>query len=321
MLKEWKPNVVIVVAKNPRYWNAARVALNEIRFYPIEQEGTEERAFRTGQLHVTFTVPPSKLATYLARRAPELQSAVWWRTEYLTFGTQRPPFTDARVRRAFSLAIDRERVAATVLKGRGDAAFTMARSGTGGYSVPAFSRHDPVEAKRLLREAGFPDGAGFPSVEFTLSGQNEAILTLAQALQEMWRKTLGVEVRLAPTEPRVLGDLMRTKSFTIIADTWHLAYSDPVDILAQGVTGDLNNAAGWSNARYDAAFAAIESAPDDAARLEAITTCERINAEEAPYAPVFYAVRNQLVHPSVRGWKGNPLQRIDWTALSLAAPK
>ena len=321
ILKEWQPNTVVAVTKNPRYWNAAKVRLNEVRFYPIEDVSAEERAFRTGQLSATYTLPYSKLATYADRKAPELRSAPILRTDYVSFSTQRPPFNDPRVRRAFSLAIDRERLVATVLKGHGRPAFSLVPSGAGGYTFPPFCRYDPVEAKKLLREAGFPDGAGFPALEYTLSSRSEDVLLLAQALQQMWQQTLGVKVALAPTEFKVWLDLLRSKSFAFTGDTWVMGVNDPVDLLACCVTGDPNNDAGWGNARFDAAFAAVTGAPDENARRAAIATCEQIIAEDAPFAPIFFTTRTHLVHPSVIGWRDNPLQKIDWTAISLAPPK
>lgn len=321
ILKEWQPNVVLVVARNPRYWDVARVHLNEIRFHPIEDISAEERAFRTGQLHVTYTLPASKIEPYTRRRAPELQSYPILATNFVSFSTRRPPFNDVRVRRAFSLAIDRDRLAASVLKGRGDPAFSYVRPGAGGYSFPPFSRFNSTEAKRLLSAAGFPDGKGFPAIEYTLSSRDEAELTLGQALQHMWQQHLGVKVSLAPTEFKVWLDILRNKSFAFTGDNWNMGINDPSETLALGVTGDPNNDAGWSNVHYDAAFAAVENAPDDTARRAAIENCERILAEEVPYAPVFFTIRTQLVHPAVRGWRGNTMQQIDWTALSLAAPK
>lgn len=317
VLKEWRPNVAITVARNPRYWNNTATTLEEIRFYPIEDLAVEERAYRSGQLHVTFGLPFSKLESYQQRKAPELRLAPILNTNFVTFSVQKPPFTDARVRRAFSLAIDREQLATAVLKGRGAPAYTYVRPGTGGYDLGKFFRFDPAEARRLLQEAGFPGGAGFPSLEYTLGGRTEDILVIAQALQRMWQENLGIKVQLAPTEFKVWLDILRNKSFALTADNWNMGINDPSEMLALGVTGDPNNDAGWSSTAYDAAFARIEKAPDDASRRAAMIDCERIFSEEAPYAPVFFSNRAQLVHPSVRGWQTNAVQYIDWTALSL----
>lgn len=320
VLKEWRPNATLTIVRNPRYWNNAATTLNEVRFYPIEDRSAEERAYRSGQLHVTFGLPFSKLEAYQQRQAPELHLTPILNTNFVTFSTQKPPFNDARVRLAFSLAIDREQLAAAVLKGRGAPAYTYVRPGTGGYDVGRFFRFAPAEARRLLAAAGFPGGAGFPGFEYTLGNRNEDTLIIAQAIQRMWQQHLGITVQLAPTELKVWLDILRNKSFALTADTWNMGINDPSDMLALGVTGDPNNDAGWSHAAYDAAFARIEKAPDEAARRAAIIDCERILSEEAPFAPVFFSNRAQLVHPSVRGWRDNAVQYIDWTALSLSAP-
>lgn len=317
-LSEWQPNVVVAVTKNPRYWNAAAVKLNAIHFLPIEDAGTEERAYRSGQLHITYTLPYNKLATYFNRHTPELVTTPVLQSNYITFGTAQPPFDDVRVRRAFSLAIDRATLMRTVLKGQGEPAYTYVRPGTGGYALPPISRFDPAEAQRLLAEAGYPGGTGFPATEFIINSRAEDKLTYGQALQEMWKQVLGVQVSIVPTEFKVWLDILRNRSFTVTNDGWNMAINDPTDLLALGVTGDPNNDAGWSDPRYDRAFAAIESAPDDDERSAAIRECERLIGEGVPYAPVYFGNRNQLVHPAVRGWQGNPLQNIDWTALSLA---
>ncbi|MBL9201714.1 MAG: peptide ABC transporter substrate-binding protein [Opitutaceae bacterium] len=321
VLTEWKPHTVIVVTKNSRYWDAARVGLEAIRFYPTEDSAAEERAYRAGQLHVTMEVPQSKIEAYARSVPSELRSAPVLRSNFVSFSTQRPPFNDARVRRAFALAIDRERLAASVLKGRGEPAFSYVRPGTGGYAFPPFHRFDPAEARKLLAEAGFPGGAGFPKVDYAVGSRNQDNLAVAQALQEMWHQTLGVKVGIASMEFKVWLDVLRTKTFAFTADNWNMGINDPSEMLALGVTGDPNNDAGWSDPRYDAAFAAVNSAPDEPARRAAIARCEQLIAEEAPYAPVYFSIQNRLVHPTVVGWHNNPLQKTDWTALSLARPK
>jgi oligopeptide transport system substrate-binding protein len=112
-------------------------------------------------------------------------------------------------------------------------------------------------------------------------------------------------------------DILRNKSFLLTTDSWNMSYDDPVEMLGLGVTGDPNNDAGWSSAAYDEAFARLESAPNHDARRAAILECERIIAEEVPYAPVYFLLKNVLVHPAVKGWTPNPLQRVNWAGISL----
>ncbi len=316
-LHDWQPNEFVAVDRNSHYWNADAVKLQAIHFHPIENKVAEEHAFRAGQIHVTVSVPASRLRGYRERQDPRLVSIPILSTRFITFGTQQPPWDDPRVRRAFSLAIDRERIAAAVLPGMGEPAWTYAPPQSGGYDLPALSQYDPAEAQRLLAEAGYPGGAGFPAEEFTLPSRDSDMLNFGQALQQAWRETLGVDLQLAPMEFKVWIDMVRSKTLRLSYDSWFLSVDDPVEVLALGVTGDPNNSADWRNEDYDAAFAQIELATNEAERAAAILACEQIIADQVPYAPAYHDIANRLVHPSVQGWHPNAVQYIDWTAIWL----
>ena len=162
ILKAWHPNQDLLVARNPRYWASARVRLREIRFFPIDDAQAEERAFRSGQLHATFSLPLDRLAAYRRGAERELHITAQLNTVYLIFRTSRAPFDDVRVRRAFSLAIDRDRLIPSLLQETATPAHSLTRPGTDGYVPPAALDHDPSQARRLMAVAGYPNGAGFP---------------------------------------------------------------------------------------------------------------------------------------------------------------
>ncbi len=316
-LTTWKPNVVVTAAKNPHYWNANAISLHEVHFYPIEDPGTEERAFRAGQIHVTNQIPTSKLSVYLEKHDGVLHSTPILASNFISFNTTQPPFNDARVRRAFSLTIDRERLMSSVMKGQGVPAYTFTPPTAGGYDLPSLAHYDVPVARQLLAEAGYPDGVKFPHLELLLSSKDEATLNLGQALQEMWKVGLGIDIRIAPTEFKVWLDHLRNRSHIFTTSNWNLGVNDPIDTLALAVSHNPNNDAYWVSPAYDASFDAINQATNEEERRAAILECERLINAEAPWAPLFISTRNQLVHPSVQGWQGNPLQAIDWTTISL----
>jgi oligopeptide transport system substrate-binding protein len=317
VLREWKPNAYVSVVRNPLFWDAAHIRLREVRFYPTDDEDAEERAFRSGQLHVTARVPKSKVPVYEAAGVETLHLLPLLRTNYLTFNVTRAPFTDARARRAFSLAIDRERLIHAALDRLGTVAASLVRPGTGGYLPPRLFAFDPSEARRLLAEVGFPDGRGLPPIEFTLNGNFGVTLDVAQVIEAMWEQNLGVRVSVAPQEFKVYLSTLRDKQFQVLLDSW--AYiPDAHDMLELAATGDPNNDTGCSDAGYDAAIAASESTPDPAARWEAFTKAEQINAREVFYAPLYFSNQGILVHPTVRGWRDNGLDVVDWRELYLA---
>jgi oligopeptide transport system substrate-binding protein len=197
----------------------------------------------------------------------------------------------------------------------------MVRAGTGGYTTPDAVRFDPGEARRLLAEAGYPGGAGLPPIDFTLNSNAGATLLIGAALQEMWAKNLGVQVAVQPVEFKAYLTLSREKQFQLLLDGWGLGVADPRDMLLTGTTGDPNNDSGWSNRDYDAAFMASELTGVAAQRQASFDAMEKLLAGEAPYAPLYYSNLLFLLHPSVHGWRTNPLHIIDWRELWLEAPK
>ena len=315
-LAEWKPNASIRVVRNPNYWDAGRVRLREIRFYPIDDEAAEERSFRAGQLHVTYRLPKTKVPVYESEHPGELHLTQSLRTNFVTFNVTRAPFTDPRVRRAFSLAIDRERLVGAALGKLGAPAHSFVRPGTGGYVPAGLFRFDPAEAASQLAAAGYPGGAGLPPVELTLNGNTGVALTVAEVLKEMWKTNLGVRVDVRAVEFKVYLSIERERQFQILTEGYSYI-SDPRDLLEGIVTGDPNNDAGASNPDIDRALDASDHALDPAGRWAAFDAMEAVNAREVYYAPIYFPNRGMLVGPSVKGWRDNSLGIIDWREISL----
>ena len=315
-LNEWKANAYVSVVRNARFWDAAHIRLREVRFYPTDDEDSEERAFRAGQLHVTARTPKTKVAAYAAAGAGELHLMPLLRSYYITFNVSRAPFTDARVRRAFSMAIDRERLVHAALDRLGTPAYSLVRPGTGGYSPPRGFRFDPKEARSLLAAAGFPGGAGFPQAEFTLNGNTGVAVATGEVLQEMWAENLGVHASVSPVEFKEYLTISRERRFQFLLDSW--AYiPDAHDMLGLGATGDPNNDAGASYPDYDKAIALSEETNNPAERRAAFDAAESINAREVFFAPIYFYNQGVLLHPSVHGWRDNGLDVVAWRELYL----
>jgi oligopeptide transport system substrate-binding protein len=315
-LAEWRSNAFIRVRANPFFWDAGRVRLREVRFYPTDDEGAEERSFRTGQLHITCRVPKSKLPAYDAGHPGELHLLRTLRTNFLTFNVARAPFADSRVRRAFSLAVDREKLVHAALGKLGSPAFSFVRPGTGGFTPADGFGFNPGGAARLLAEAGYPGGRGLPPVELTLNGNTGTTLAVAEVLQQMWAENLGVRAAVRPLEFKAYLTTERERQFQVLLEGYSYI-PDPRDLLAGVTTGDPDNDSGASDASIDAAFAASEQTADEAARRAAFATLEAVNAREVYYAPIYYANQGLLISPAVRGWRDNGNSIIDWRELHL----
>ncbi|PAW66301.1 MAG: hypothetical protein B9S34_08425 [Opitutia bacterium Tous-C1TDCM] len=306
LLAEWKPHQLIRVTKNPHYWDRDAVKLKAAVFYPIDSEDAEERTFRSGQLHVTSTLPISKIPVYRADKSPFFNPHVFLATFYLRFNVEKPPLHDARVRRALSLAIDRERFVRDVLRAGQVPAGHLTPPDTAGFNSRTKVVHDPETAKHLLAEAGFPDGKGFPKLEL-LYNSTEANRLIAEALQQMWNKTLGIEITMQNQEARVQTVSMRSGAYQIARFAWVGDYLDPSTFL-ELMTGDSgNNMTRWRNADYDRLFAEANRTADNAKRYELYQRLEEIIAAESPIAPVYFYTRNNLRRPEVKGWYGNLL--------------
>lgn len=300
VLKKWVPGQVIVVAKSPTYWDAASVRLNGINFHPIDSREAEERAFRAGQLHLTDAVPVAKIGAY-RRDSPELiRIDPYLGTEFLRLNTQRPPFSDARIRRAFGLAINREALV-PVLGGQIKPAHAFTPPATAGYTANARMPTDPERARQLLKEAGYEGGRGLPAIEF-LFPSSENVRVMAEALQEMWRRELGVEVRLLNQELKVTFDARRTGNYQMMRSNWIGDYLDPATFLDIFRSSSGNNYTGWSDPAYDAALFAAARTADRAARHEALQKAEALLLEAAPLIPIYHYTHVYLKQPSVRGW-------------------
>jgi oligopeptide transport system substrate-binding protein len=305
-LTEWRQNQVIAVDKFPGYWDAATVRLNGIRFYPLDSVDAEERAFRAGQLHVTEYAPISKIDSYRQNSPHLLRLDPYLATYFFRLNTRRPPLNDVRVRRALALAIDREAIVTRLLRGGQRPAHALTPPGTAGYTARARVPSDPAEARRLLAEAGFPGGRGLPPIDL-LFNTSENHRAVAEAVQEMWRRELGLEIRLANQELKVTHAARRAGDYQILRGDWIGDYLDPATFLDifRGDSG--NNYTGWAQPEYDAALFAAARTADPAARAELLQRAESILLEGVPFIPVYHYTHVFLLHPAVKGWHSNLL--------------
>jgi oligopeptide transport system substrate-binding protein len=285
--------------------------------YPISNEAAEERAYRAGQLHVTQRLPGTKIDFYRQRHPTHLQQKALLHCTYVTFNTKRPPFNDARVRRAFSLAIDRAQIVSRIFHGGAQAARSLTRPGMGGLEPPAWVYYAADEAQRCLSEAGFPGGLGFSAVEFRFIASSPDIAAMAESLQQMWQQTLGVRVSLQQMEGKAYGAALAAHDYQFGTLGFYTSIDDPEQLLQIAGQGCSFNYANWTEPRYEAGFAAACNAATDAERLAAFDAMERILAEEVPYAPLLHWNSTYLVHPSVRGWRSKQFGRVDWRELWL----
>ncbi len=316
VLKEWRHGQVIVTAANPRYWDASALKLRAVHFHPYDSVDAAERAYRAGQLHVIDTLPAGRVEAWRAEAPGQLRADPFLDIYFYRINTTRPVLSDVRVRRALSLALDREQLVSGLLKGGQRPAAAFVPPGAGGYEPPSLLRHDLAAAKALLAEAGYPDGQGLPVFEL-LYNTSENHRRIAEALQQQWR-ALGVQTRLINQEFASLLDARRSGDFQLIRSGWVADYDDPISFLALFTKDGAQNFTGWSDAAYDHALYQAARTLDQTARHALLREAETRLLEAAPILPLYVNTHVYLLQPSVRGWYPTRLDRHPLKAVSLA---
>ncbi len=303
-IKTWSPNEVFVVEKNLEYWDADAIELNEIHFYPVQQTTTEERMYRAGQLHIIQDLPAQKIETYQQENPEDLRTTPHFATYFYRMNVLRPPFDDARVRKALAYSIDREKLTELVTKGGEIPAFNLTPPEVNGYTAEVKMPFDIKLAKELLADAGYPNGSGFPETTILYNTMDDH-QKIAVAIQQMWNSALNVRITLVNQDWKVFLSNLRTKNFDIARGGWVGDYYDPNTFLDMFVTAGGNNQTGWSNPHYDELIRLAGQAKSQEERYDYFQQAETILVEEVPIIPLYTYVTNALVKPSVKNWHTN----------------
>jgi len=310
-LSEWSLNRRIVVEKSEHYWDRDKVSLNSVIFYPTENVVSEERMFRVEQLHYTQVVPLDKIPAYRSMPDTPYVQAPYLGTYYYLINTKRPPVDDARVRKALSMAVDRETLVRTVLQETAVPAYSIMPPDTLGYFPPKLFDYDPEKARKLLAEAGYPNGDGWPGLEILYNTQ-EAHRKIAVAIQQMWKKELNIDVTLSNQEWKVYLDSVTQIDFQIARRGWIGDYVDANNFLDLFITDGGNNNTHYSDPVYDDLILyRAPKAETREARYELFAEAETRLMEEMPIIPIYTYTSKHLIHPSVEGLYSNLMDSLN----------
>ena len=310
-LKEWSLNRQIKIEKNPHYWDKSSVALEGVYFYPTENVVSEERMFRSEQLHVTQGIPLGKIPNYRAVQNSPYVQAPYLGTYYYLINTKKPPVDDVRVRRALSYAIDRDTLTRTVLRDTAIPAYSITPPDTLGYNPPKLFSFDPEQARALLAEAGYPDGQGWPGLEITYN-TNEDHRKIAVAVQQMWKDELGIDVSITNQEWKVYLNTVSQGEFQVARRGWIGDYVDANNFLDLFLANGGNNNTGYANAEFDDII--LNQAPKAASREERYQLffqAETMMMQEMPIIPFYTYTSKRLIHPSVNGIYPNLMDSLN----------
>lgn len=310
-LARWEPEKIIVAEKSDTYWDRDAVRLNAVHIYPISDRNTEERKFRVGDIHVTQNLPPSKVDTYRKEHADVLDIYPVFGTYFYRFNVDRPPLDNKLVRKALAMAIDKQAICDAILRAGQLPATAFTPPDPKGYAPRAELNYDLQQAKALLAEAGYPGGAGMAPVEI-LYNTDDVHREVAEAIQAMWKRDLGVNATMINQEWKVYLESTTNQNYSVARSSWYGDFLDPINFLECFQTGGGNNRTGWSSPAYDALLEQARLEPDEDARRELFQQAEAILLDEAPIAPIYTYVHVGLRAPDVRGMEENILTHCNF---------
>lgn len=315
VLKDWNVNSHITVVKNPSYRDADSIKLNEIRFIPISNSQTEERLFRTGMLHVTNGILPSRLEYYRNERPESLRVDPWFGTYYLVINTRVPPLDKPEFRRALSMAIHRENIVRQIVRGNQQPAYSFVPPGLPGWPEKNWFSYHPEEARNLLETIDV-SAATLPANIRYLFNTQEVNTAVAEAITRMWQEQLGLNIPTTNQEWKVYLESRRNRNYQILRASWIGDYPDPVTFLGLWTSDSTNNTTGWSHPEYDQLLKQAAQTTDPNQRYALLSQAEQILMEEMPVIPLYFLNRTYLLDPNVTGWPSNLLDRRPWSKVS-----
>ncbi len=311
VLTEWRTNHFIRVERNPHYRTGSPTLAPAIEFYPLQNFYAEERAFDSGILQVTNNIPGERVQDLLRRGDPSLVIEPDFGVYYLTLNTRVPPLDDPAFRRALFLSIDRDRIVRDIRQ-RGERIAThLTPPVFTDYMPPSGPSFDPDAARAALRASEYGDGRKVPPVAY-LFNTSETHRPIAEAIQSMWRETLGVEVTLVNRDWKAVLADRRAGQFAVLRSGWLGDYYDPLTFLGLHTTDATQNFGGWGHPGYDAAIRTARTSGDPDTRMKAFAKAESILMEEAAVIPIFFYNRAYRIDPKLEGWHGNVLNIGSW---------
>ncbi|MDB6056375.1 MAG: oligopeptide transport system substrate-binding protein, partial [Verrucomicrobiales bacterium] len=278
-LETWRLNDRIRVRKNLRYWDAANTKLNSVDFLPVAMPSTALNLYDTGEADVIWDkdLIPAELQDALRDR-PDYHTFNYLASYFLRYNVTQPPFKDVRVRKALAMAIDKKRIVEKITRAGEQPATHLVPNGVAHYDPADGVGYDPDAGRKLLAEAGYPSGKGFPTFNYLLDSGGGANVhsQIAVEIQNMWERELGIHVELRQMEKKIYVDAQDRLDYNVSRSTWIGDYNDPNTFLDLFRSFDGNNRTGWKNARYDQLMNDAGNEPDMKKRTALLTQAETI---------------------------------------------
>lgn len=310
----WRLNDRVRLRRNPHYWDREQTVLEVVDLLNVGNPATAFNLYETGQADVIWdrSLVPAELLDRLRKR-PDAHPFDLLAVYFVRCNTTRTPLDDPRVRRALSLTIDRQRIVERITRGGEKPAGGLVPPATAHYEAKDHVCFDPAAARRLLAEAGHPQGAGLRPLRYlfwtTGGGTGQEHAKVAVELKHIWETELGLRIELDNREKRVFIAAQRQLDYDLSQSSWVADYNDPNTFLELFGSSNGNNRTGWASPRYDAWLQTAQAEADAATRRRVLAQAEGfLIAEEAVVAPVYFSSGFMFFRPDrIGGLHANAL--------------
>ncbi|MGO8765552.1 MAG: peptide ABC transporter substrate-binding protein [Limisphaerales bacterium] len=318
----WHLNDKVRLQKNPRYWDAANTRSDIIDILPIGSANVALNLYEHGEADIVWDAAliPSELLDVLLKR-PDFHTFNYLGTYFIRFNVTRKPFDDPRVRQALAMAIDKKRIVERITRGGEEPATHFVPDGTANYISPPGLDYNPDLARKLLAEAGYPGGKGFPGGTYLFNasagGGSKLHEKIGVELQQMWHDELGINMELRQEEWTAYLDGLTQLNYDVARSSWIGDYDDANTFLGCFTSNDGNNRTGWKNPEYDALVQQANEETDIQKRERLFQRAESILIhDQVPIVPLYFYVginyfdtnKIQGIYPNILD--DHPLQSI-----------
>lgn len=308
-LASWKHENEIELRANANYFRG-KPPIERVTMYMVNEKTTAVTLFEQGNLDFMddHSIPP--LDKPRLAKMPGYKLVPQLRGEYYSFAVDRKPFDNPKLRKAFALAIDRE-VFPKILQGGQTPATSWIPPGMLAHNPEIGLKFNPAEARRLLSEAGYPDGKGLPSIVLGYNTDEEKKL-IAEAIQSMWQKHLGVVVRIENQEWKVFLKKLQNDPFPVFRAGWGADYPDPDNFMKLFTSNSGNNHGRWKNSRYDELLEIAARELDAKKRGKIYDDAQKLLTEiDVAIVPLYWKAESTILSPKFTGLEYNSMARMD----------
>lgn len=306
-LTEWKHKESMTLEKNEQYYEKDKIKLDEVNLVMIEDENTAWQMYQADELDLVYPLPGDVQGELVNSDNEEFYNGPDFSMYYYNLNTEVKPFNNPKVRKALSMAVERETITEHVTQGGQKPAYAILPPGipdvNGDYqeNTGDLFKEDLDEAKQLLAEGLEEEGMDAMPQFTILYNTLEVHKKIAEAIQEMWRKNLGVDVTLENAEFQVKIDREQAGDYEISRAGWAGDYVDPMTFLDLWVTDGPHNDVNWSNAEYDELIKLAKSSMDQEERMDAMHKAEKVIIDDMPIIPIYFYTKPYVVKPHVKG--------------------